>query len=123
MRQRHLGRCDGEHCALVSVLAFCGLRWGEAVALRVWDVEYLRRRLVVAENAVQLGVDQVVGQTKGKAVRSVPIPEFVLAEPSPLCADRRPGDPLFGVEGRYLPRLKSVRGWFAGAVTRAGVRG
>ena len=79
MRQRHLGRCDGEHCALVSVLAFWGLRWGEAFALRVWDVEYLRRRLVVAENAVQLGVDHVVGQTKGKAVRSVPIPEFVLA--------------------------------------------
>lgn len=55
---------SGEHRPLVYVLAFCGLRWGEAIALRVRDVEFLRRRLVVAENAVQLGVDHAVGQTK-----------------------------------------------------------
>lgn len=29
---------------LVLVLACCGLRWGEAVALRVRDIEFLRRR-------------------------------------------------------------------------------
>ena len=31
--------------ALVLVLAYCGLRWGEAIALRVRDVEFLSRRL------------------------------------------------------------------------------
>jgi hypothetical protein len=62
----------------VLVLAFCGLRWGEAIALRVRDVEFLKRRLAVSENAVQLGVDHAVRQTKGRAVRSVPVPSFVL---------------------------------------------
>ena len=38
---------SGQHRALVLVLAYCGLRWGEAVALRVADVEFLRRRLSV----------------------------------------------------------------------------
>jgi len=41
----------GEHRALVLVLAYCGLRWGEAIGLRVRDVEFLRRRLSVHENA------------------------------------------------------------------------
>ena len=50
---------SGQHRALVLVLAYCGIRWGEAVALRVRDVQlaldnYLtcgnrRRNLAVAE--------------------------------------------------------------------------
>jgi integrase len=51
---------------------------GEAVALRVRDVKFLRRRLSVSENAVQLGVDHAVGPTKGRKARSVPVPGFVL---------------------------------------------
>lgn len=42
---------SGRHRALVLVLAYCGLRWGEVIALRVRDVEFLKRRLVVSENA------------------------------------------------------------------------
>ena len=41
----------GEHRAPVLVLAFCGLRWGEAIALRVANVEFLRRRILVSSNA------------------------------------------------------------------------
>jgi len=43
------------------VLGFCGLRWGEAIALRVRDIEFLKRRLQVSENAVQLNSRFVVG--------------------------------------------------------------
>lgn len=114
---------SGDHRPLVYVLAFCGLRWGEAIALRVSDVEFLKRRLVVADNAVQLGVDHAVGQTKGRKVRSVPVPSFVLDEISPLCADKAPGDLVFpGPDGKYLPRPKSTRGWFEGATKRAKVQ-
>lgn len=114
---------SGSHRPLVYMLAFCGLRWGEAIALRVRDVEFLKRRLVVSENAVQLGADHAVGQTKGRKVRSVPVPSFVLDELSPLCADKGPGDLVFpGPNGKYLPRPKSARGWFSGAVQRAKVQ-
>jgi integrase len=71
---------SGEHRALVLTLAYCGIRWGEAVALRVSDVEFLRRRLNVHDNAVQLGVDHAVGLTKSRKDRSVPVPRFVLDE-------------------------------------------
>ena len=39
----------GQYRALVLVLAFCGLRWGEVAGLRVGRVNLLKRRLAVAE--------------------------------------------------------------------------
>ena len=80
----------GEHRALVLTLAYTGIRWGEAVALRVRDVEFLRRRLSVHENAVQLGVDHAVGRRRADR-RSVPVPAFVLDELSVLCEGKRRG--------------------------------
>jgi integrase len=114
---------SGQHRALVLVLAYCGLRWGEAVALRVRDVEFLRRRLTVSENAVQLGSDHAVGPTKGRKARSVPVPEFVLDELSLPCRGKAAGDLVFpGPDGGYLLRSNPARGWFTGAVKRAGVQ-
>jgi integrase len=113
---------SGQHRALVLTLAYCGIRWGEAVALKVRDVQFLRRRLSVSENAVQLGVNHAVGPTKGRKARSVPVPGFVLDALSVQCAGKAPGDLVFGDGADYLPRPKSDGGWFAGAVKRAGVQ-
>ena len=112
---------SGQHRAVVLVLAYCGIRWGEAVALRVRDVQFLRRRLSVHDNAVQLGVDHAVGQTKSRHDRSVPVPQFVLDELPVQCAKRSLDDLVFG-DGAYLPPPKSDGGWFAGAVKRAKVQ-
>ena len=46
---------ESKHQVLVLTLAYCGLRWGEAVALRVRDIEFLRHRIMVRDNAVQIG--------------------------------------------------------------------
>jgi integrase len=114
---------SGQHRALVLTLAYCGVRWGEAIGLRVRDVEFLRRRLNVSQNAVQLGVRHAVGPTKGRKARSVPVPTFVLDELSVQCQGKAPGDLVFsGPDGGYLPRPKSSGGWFAAAVKRAGVQ-
>ena len=80
---------SGQHRVLVLTLAYCGIRWGEAVALRVRDVQFLRRRLSVHDNAVQSGVDHAVGRTKSRIERSVPVPGFVLDELSVQVKDRR----------------------------------
>ena len=113
---------SGKHRALVLVLAYCGLRWSEAIALRVADVEFLRRRLSVSTAAVELGAGHAVGPTKGRKARSVPVPEFVLNELSAQCKDKAPADLVFpGPAGGYLPRPKSQTGWFIAAVKRAGV--
>jgi integrase len=90
-------------------------------ALQVRDIQFLRRRISVSENAVQLGVDHAVGPTKGRETRSVPVPTFVLDALSVQCAGKDAGDLVFGKDG-YLPRPKSNGGWFAGAVKRAKVQ-
>jgi integrase len=112
-----------QHRALVLTLAYCGVRWGEAVALRVRDVEFLKRRLMVSENAVQLGVHHAVGPTKGRKARSVPVPEFVLDELSMQCKGKDPEDLVYpGPNGEYLPRPKSSTGWFQAAVRKSKVQ-
>src|ERR1700751_3664961 len=91
--------------------------------LRVRDVEFLRRRLSVSENAVQLSVSHALGPTKGRKARSVPVPAFVLDELSVQCQGKAPSDLVFpGHDGRYLPRTKASAGWFAAAVTKAKVQ-
>lgn len=67
------------HSTLTLFLAYTGLRWGEAVGLHVNRLDFLRRRVQVAD---------VLGQTdegfhlkaypKGKVQRFVPLPEHVL---------------------------------------------
>lgn len=105
------------------LLAYCGLRWGEAIGLRVRDVEFLRRRITVSENAVQIGARHAVGPTKGRKARSVPVPVFVLDELSAQCKDKAHADLVFSSrDGRYLPPPKSSNGWFARAVKAAGVQ-
>jgi integrase len=114
---------SGEHRALVLVLAYCGLRWGEAIGLRVRDVEFLRRRLTVSENAVQLGTRHAVGPTKGRKARSVPVPAFVLDELSAQCKGKASSDLVFPDRDRgYLQRPKSSTGWFQAAVKKAKVQ-
>jgi integrase len=98
------------------------VRWGEAVALRVRDVEFLRRRLSVSENAVQIGTRHAVGPTKGRKSRSVSAPSFVLDELSVRCAGKASGDLVFaGPDGAFLQRPKSATGWFQAAAKKAKV--
>ena len=70
---------SGRYADLVLTLAFTGLRWGEAIALTVADVEFLKRRISVHRNAVQVGQEFEVGQTKGKENRMVPVAASVLS--------------------------------------------
>src|SRR5271156_901180 len=48
-------------------------------ALTVADVEFLKRRISVHRNAVQVGQPFEVGQTKGKENRMVPVAASVLS--------------------------------------------
>jgi integrase len=113
---------SGDHRTMVLVLAYTGIRWGEAVALRVRHVDEVRRRLLVTDNAVQLGVDHAVGDPKDDEPREVPVPKFVMTELKNHIDGRGRDDLVFGDGSSYLPRPKSTGGWFAGAVKRAKVQ-
>ena len=115
---------SGRHADLVLTLAFTGLRWGEAIALTVADIEFLKRRISVHRNAVLVGQDFEVGQTKGKENRTVPAAASVLSRLAARCDGRSASDPLFPARGgAYLKRPSyDSTGWFNRAVERAQVQ-
>lgn len=71
---------DGRWRVLFLILAWTGLRWGEATALRVRDVNEVRRRLLVQRAAEQVRGQWHVTDTKTHQRRSVPLPKSVAAE-------------------------------------------
>lgn len=109
---------------LVLVLAYCGLRWGEAVALRVGDVDMLGRRLHVHRNAVEVGGVIHEGTPKSHKARAVPFPRFIGERLEALLDGRGPEDLVFpGPDGGHLRSArvhKDNYSWFASALDAAG---
>jgi len=62
---------------LIRVLAYSGLRWGEAVALRASAVDVLGRRIKVKESATLVNGQLVWGTPKNHRTRTVLIPRFL----------------------------------------------
>jgi integrase len=63
--------------ALVNVLAYGGLRWGDAAALRRGRCQLLRARLQIMEPVAEVGGKFHFGPTKTYQHRSVAIPGFL----------------------------------------------
>jgi integrase len=112
----------GEHAALVLVLAYCGLRWGEATALKRGDVDFDRARIEVRAAVERVNGNYRLGPTKTHETRSVPVPAMVLE----LLRERiGPGSPdglVFPGADGYL-KNHEFRKVFNPAATRAGVAG
>lgn len=119
-----LAVASGDHSTVVYLAAYTGLRWGELTALRVRDVDALRRRLAVNENAVRVGAQIHVGTPKTHELRSVPYPEFLELPIAQLCEGKSRDAILFGDGLDYLPRPRASgksRSWFTTALDVAGL--
>lgn len=110
---------QSQYPTLVSFLAYTGLRWGEATALRVRSVDLARLRVTISENAVLVSGDIVIGTPKTHHTRSVPVPPFLIAPMQIAIMRKGPTDFVFGPGDRPLRRPQSDHGWFAIAVRRA----
>lgn len=121
-----LADAAGEYAAIVYVLAYCGLRWGEVAALRVRDVNEVRNRLSVNENAVMVGRAIVVGTPKSHERREVSYPRQLVG-PYLRAAMRgkAPNDILFPARmGGYMVRpntSENTTSWFLRALASAGL--
>ena len=106
----------GEHSTLVYVLAYTGIRTGEAIGLRVSALDMLRRRMLIEENAVRIGSDVVVGTPKSHERRSVSYPTFLSEPLARACEGKRRDQLVFGQGDVHLARIASGQGWFWNAV-------
>jgi integrase len=112
------------HRVLVYFLAYTGLRFGEAVALRVRRLDLLRGRCEVVESATEVGSQLVWGPTKTYERRTVRLPRF-LAELLGEHLAGRPADPealVFTAPlGGPLRERKFLHGQLKPAARRAGL--
>ncbi len=104
---------------LTRFLAYTGLRWGEAAALRVRHLDMLRRRIYVEENAVKVNGRYVLGTPKSGSAREVPMPVFQINTLARLCEGKTRDAFLWGEGLVPLPYPNAGDGWFVGAVKRA----
>jgi len=79
----------------IRVLAYTGLRWGEATALQVKRMDLMRRRLEVVRNAIDLGREVTYGTPKTHQTRSVPIPRSLIDPLAEHVAGKDPDDLVF----------------------------
>lgn len=69
---------SGRLRTLVLVLGYCGLRFGEAAALQISDVDLQNRRIRVSRSVTHVAkMGLVEGPTKNHSSRAVPVPKFL----------------------------------------------
>nr|WP_240949039.1 site-specific integrase [Microbacterium sp. CFH 90308] len=110
---------------LIVVLAYCGLRWSEAIGMYVRDINFERDRIQVNRAAVEVEGRIVVGAPKNWERRIVPFPEFLEAPLRELCDGKGPDDLVFAdPDCNHLRRAKTSLGttsWFSAALERSGI--
>jgi integrase len=112
----------GDREAVVLVLAYCGLRWGEMAALHVRNVNLMTKRINVEVAVAEVNGKLVWGDPKPKQRRWVPIPSFVVESLVSTLAGKGPDDLAFSGEraGGVLRVRIARRSWFDKAVIESG---
>lgn len=114
----------GSHEVIVLVLAYCGLRIGELSALRVGNVDRVRRRFMVEASVTEVNGELVWSDPKDHQRRSVPWPRFLDDEIDALIVGRDAADLLFPSPRGDVLRVRNMRrSWFDRAARDAGVSG
>ncbi|OBJ74695.1 integrase [Mycobacterium gordonae] len=110
---------SGRYRSLVLLLGTAGLRWGEAAALRVEDIDFLRRRIELHRNAVTIGRTTHLGTLKSGKARTVALAAFVVDELARTCEGRERDELIWpSATGGYLAPPSSHDSWLSGAVAR-----
>lgn len=112
-----VGECT-RYKELVWLLGTVGLRWGEAAALRVRDVNVLRNRINIERNAVTVGSEVIIGTPKTHEVREVSVPVSVMRMLVPVMDGKGP-DELLWPRRDGTPMKPPTHGkWYYNALDR-----
>ena len=85
-----------QYSTLVLFLGYCGLRWGEAAALRLADYDALRARVNVSRSVAEVKGKQVFSNPKTGERRSVPVPRFLVERLARECEGKTRDQLIFG---------------------------
>jgi integrase len=114
--------CPPPYDVMIRLLAYTGLRFGEAAGLRVRNVDFARGRLEVVENLTEADGHLHEGSPKARRTRSVPLPRFLRPELATHIAGMDPDDRVFTASRGGPLRNSNFRHYiFDPAVARAGL--
>jgi integrase len=104
-----LADAAGEDGDVIRLLANTGLRFGGLAALRVRRVDFLRKRLMVAESATEVAGELVFGTPKTHQQRTVPLPADLVEPLARRCEGKQPDDLLLTTPTGTPLRLRNWR--------------
>jgi integrase len=104
-----LADAAGEDGYVIRLLANTGLRFGELAALRVRRVDFLRKRLMVAESATEVAGELVFGTPKTHQQRTVPLRAELVEPLARRCEGKQPDDLLLTTPAGTPLRLRNWR--------------
>lgn len=108
----------GPFRTFVLTLGYCGLRFGEAAALRIGDVNLTQQRIRVRRSVTYVPKQGLVeGPTKNHSARSVPVPAFLAKLLATEIGDREEGELVFPSRRGDYVTLGEVRWVFDPAAT------
>lgn len=117
-----LAEAAGPYSDVVRLLAYTGLRFGEMAALRVRRIDFLRRRITVAESATEVGGEVVFGTPKTHQRRTVPIPGPLLEPLARRCEGKSADDLVVtSPDGAVLRTTNFRHRFFTPAARAAGL--
>lgn len=99
------GVVPDQHVALIYLLAYGGLRWAEAVGLKLARVNLLRRRVEITETLSEVRGQFHVVPPKTWESRTIAVPSFVAEVLGHHIGRFTKGDPeglMFGTQGKPL---------------------
>ena len=99
----------GRDRLLILLLAYTGLRWGEATALRVCDIDLDRRRIDVRRAFSDVGGRIILGTPKSHQSRTVPLPRFLAVEIMTATTGKHADQLVFTMPGGSVMRLPNWR--------------
>lgn len=113
---------SGAWAPVVRCLALTAMRVGEVAELRVRDIDLRRRRAAVSRSMTTLAGRRVTGSTKTDAgVRSVPLPDEVIADVRRLVEGRKRDDLVFTTPKGAQLRKDNLRRAFIRITAAAGI--
>ena len=119
-----LAEAAGPYGTLVRILAYTGIRWGEAAALRIRHVDLLRGRLGIVESVVDVNGQMVFGPPKSHQQRSVPVPRFLRDDLAEQVTGKGPDDLVFTAPRGAVLRVQNFRRrYFDAAAASVGLAG
>jgi integrase len=90
-----LAKASGSYRSLILLLGYSGMRWGEAVALRVRSIDFLGGKITVSESMAEVGGTLHFGTTKTSRTRTIRVPRAVLDLIEDQVTGKGPDDLVF----------------------------